>query len=551
MRQKSNDHSAPQFFPKNANLSTSDSAFVANSIAKTDLANVNQATDSASPKTSAKTSTSKAPRHSLRDILSTSSFHCGNDVEFVSVAESSRVAMPGDLVVYRIGQEDPQRIVADALSRGAAGILTEQLLPCPLPQCIVADIDLAMAKVTTTVLDRPHEKLLTIGVVGSAGKTTTALLISTLFAARQIRTAFQTGLGCSDGVVESTPESRPPVSSQLVNWIAESVDCESQVAIIELDQRDLRHGRYDCIGFDLLVVTGSGTSSNQSGQDDFGPTSLSCALDNLNTNGVVIAPVDDAKSMQLIKESGLRYVSYGVRGEADVTAKIIDQSCGVSTLLVTYDDSTAVMETPLCGGAMAANQAAAATVGLLADFELPEIVKHLGCLRKVPGRGQIISSYGHASVIVDVAGCPDRCAAAMRAARSMKTGGKLWCIAAINGADDATSQARLGNLMERFADQAIITSVAGQKQSFLSASHQVLDGVENLAAMRLVASQQRAIQWAMSEAKPQDTILVMTNQSAKSAHEDRCRIVAIEQLVQQHRDQEDIARPKPTLKVFG
>lgn len=551
MRQKSNDHSAPQFFPKNANLSTSDSAFVANSVAKTDLANVNQATDSASPKTSAKTSTSKAPRHSLRDILSTSSFHCGNDVEFVSVAESSRVAMPGDLVVYRIGQEDPQRIVADALSRGAAGILTEQLLPCPLPQCIVADIDLAMAKVTTTVLDRPHEKLLTIGVVGSAGKTTTALLISTLFAARQIRTAFQTGLGCSDGVVESTPESRPPVSSQLVNWIAESVDCESQVAIIELDQRDLRHGRYDCIGFDLLVVTGSGTSSNQSGQDDFGPTSLSCALDNLNTNGVVIAPADDAKSMQLIKESGLRYVSYGVRGEADVTAKIIDQSCGVSTLLVTYDDSTAVMETPLCGGAMAANQAAAATVGLLADFELPEIVKHLGCLRKVPGRGQIISSYGHASVIVDVAGCPDRCAAAMRAARSMKTGGKLWCIAAINGADDATSQARLGNLMERFADQAIITSVAGQKQSFLSASHQVLDGVENLAAMRLVASQQRAIQWAMSEAKPQDTILVMTNQSAKSAHEDRCRIVAIEQLVQQHRDQEDIARPKPTLKVFG
>lgn len=531
MRQKSTDNSAIEFSSALSTGSTN--------------------SEDSSPGKREVTSTSKATTQSLRNILASARFHCGSDVEFVSVAESSKTAMPGDLIVYRIGQDDPMRIVADALSRGASGILTEQLLPCPLPQCIVGDMDLAMADITATLLNHPDEKLLTIGVVGSAGKTTTSLLISTLFRAKNIRTAYQTDLGSSDGVVQATQAEPMHSATPLVDWMSEAVDCESQVAIVEFVDEDLRHGRYDCVGFDLLVVTGSTMDSQ-----DFGPSALSCALETLNPNGVVIAPADDNKAMQIIQDAGVRQVSYGVRGSADVTAKIIDQSCGMTTLLVTHDDTTAVMETPLCGGAMAANQAAATTVGLLTDFDLPEIVNHLGSLRSVPGRGQTLSRYGHASVIVDVAGSADRCAAAMRTAHSMKASGRLWCIAAISGSensnqDDEISLAHLGNLLERFADQAIVTSVPGKKKSFLAASHSVLDGVQKCAAMRLVSDQTRAIQWAMSKAKPSDTILVMTNETSKTAHQDRCKIEAIEKLVEKVRDEQDIARPMPTLKVFG
>ncbi len=529
MRQKSTDNSAIEF---------SSAQEIPEGAKSTDAFKANDPT--------AITSTSEAPTRSLRSILASARFHADSDIEFVAIAESSKTAMPGDLVVYRIGEDDPMQIVADALSRGAAGILTEQVLPCPLPQCIVGDMELAMADIKSALMNQPDQKLLTIGVVGSAGKTTTSLLVSTLFRAKNIRTAYQTDLGSSDGVVQTTQTEKMHSASSLIDWVGEAVDCESQVAIIELVDADLRHGRYDCMGFDLLVVTGS-TMENQ----DFGPSALSCALETLNPNGVVIAPADDSKAMQVIEEAAVRHVSYGVRSSADVTAKIIDQSCGMTTLLVTYDDSTAVMETPLCGGAMAANQAAAVTVGLLADFELPEIASHLGSLRSVPGRGQTLSRYGHASVMIDVAGSADRCAAAMRTARSMKASGRLWCIAAISKKDDETSLARLGNLMERFADQAIVTSAIGQKKSFLAASHSVLDGVEKCTAMRLVADQTKAIKWAMNHAKPSDTILVMTNQSATNAQEGRREIETIEKLVEEVRDEQEIARPMPTLKVFG
>ena len=81
--------------------------------------------------------------HSLAQLLTNCRFFAGDDVEFSSLAESSASIRPGELVVYRIGRDCPAKLIADAMARGAAGILSEQVLPCPLPQCIVGDIELA------------------------------------------------------------------------------------------------------------------------------------------------------------------------------------------------------------------------------------------------------------------------------------------------------------------------------------------------------------------------------------------------------------------------
>jgi UDP-N-acetylmuramyl tripeptide synthase len=135
----------------------------------------------------------------------------------------------------------------------------------------------------------------------------------------------------------------------------------------------------------------------------------------------------------------------------------------------------------------------------------------------------------------------------------MKAGGRLWCVLVLDTKADADTLARYGTQLERFSDQAIITATDQSRSGFLAASHNVLDGVKKCASFRLVANRDRAIQWAVTEAAPQDTILVITGERGLTAHEQRTNLAKIEQCVEQARSQTEQIEmdTKPKLSVFG
>ena len=491
---------------------------------------------------------------SLRSILS-SAHYCGDrEIEFRSVAVSAETASPGELVVYRVGQDCPTEVAAKAMARGAAGILSEQLLPCALPQCIVGDVDLALAEIAATQHRRPDRRLLTVGVIGSAGKTTTALLVATLFRGAGIRTAYQTDLGSSDGVVQGTPDSPLPGCAPLVEWLADACDAGCKTAIVELSDDLARFGHYDSVEFDLLIVTGSATTTS-----DYGESGLQCVLDRLRPAGVVIAPADDPAAIRAVRDAGVRMVSYGSEHAADVAAKILDHSGGMTTLLLTHQNVSAVMESSLCGPGMASNHAAAATAGLLIAQPLHEIAEALGSLRTVPGRGQSLIEFGQAEVVLDAAGSPERVATALKTYRSMLSGGRLWCVLAMS-ADEAPAQlARYGALLERFSHHTVITASDRARPKFLALSHAVLDGVDRCAAMRLVANQERAVRWAVSEAAAGDTILVLGGAHGETAFDQRSALERIEKVIVSQREmnatatnpKSDAASERPRLKILN
>lgn len=485
-----------------------------------------------------------SPKLSLRELFPAARFFAAEDISYENLADSSQTCREGDLVVYRIGDDDPVKLVADAMARGAAGILTEQLLPCPLPQCIVGDTEIALAKIASNRLERPDRKLLTIGITGSAGKTTTALMVSSLLRLSGYRAAYQTDLGDCDGIVQKTSKKSIPSNSSLIQWIEDAVDTGAQAAIIELSDDDARHGGYDAIQFDILIVAG-GSVPNA----DFGPTAIQCAVDCLSSDGVVIVPADDEKTLRLVRDADAKHLTYSVSSAADATSNIIDQSGGMTTLLVRHGNTTAAMESPMCGAANAANQLAATLVGLLLGHPLQEIVENLGKLREVPGRDQRLIEFGQPTVVIDAAGTPQRAAAALRTHRSMKGGGRLWCVLAVDGTTPAETLARYGSLMEKFADQAIITATSNSKKAFMSASHSVLDGVEECAAMRLVADRRRAIEWALSESRPDDTILILTGEPTQTAHQQRSDIDKVKGWIEASREPMEEC-DAVTLKIF-
>lgn len=453
---------------------------------------------------------------SLREILPMAEYVASEDIEFEEVAEAHGAIAEGQLAVYRIGDNCPNRVIADAMARGAVGILTEQLLPCPLPQCVVGDIELALAEIRARQLDTPDRRMLTIGVMGAAGKTTVTLLISSLLRASGIRTAYACDLGDSDGVIQATPDHGLPVGSRLIEHLADSADAGSQAAIVEVDEAEARHGRYDSMQFDILVIAGEA-----SGCSDFGPSGLQCMLERLTPEGVAIAPSKDSRACRVILENECQLLTYGIGHGSDVSTRVVQQAGGITTLLITHQNVTAAMETTLCGEAMAANHAAAAMVGLLLALPLENIAERLGTLREIPGRRQHLADLSRATIVVDAGGSPDRVATTLRDYRRMETTGGLWCILALDDSMSDEELAQYGNVLEKHSDHALVTSRKESQSTFLQRSHFVLDGVTKCAAFRLVANQRRAVEWVLAEAKPTDTVVVVTSQSGQSAHSQR------------------------------
>ncbi len=497
---------------------------------------------------------------SLGSVLESVRFFQCDELITRRMASSVDVCQPGELVVFRLGVDDPVAFGAVALARGAAGVLTDQLLPCPLPQAIVPDVESATWEVAHQLHQHPGRQLIKIGVVGCSGKTTTALMVASVLRSIGVRVGYETSLGTSDGKVQSASEVSPATGVELISRLAAARDSACGAIVIEIPS-DLPLSGLP-VDLDLLVVSGISTDGRRGGPGKathFGPDPIEIALEALrNPDGVVIVPADHPKLLQRVEQSGHRSIRYGIRRDADVTAKVFEQQPGETTWMVCCGDETAVLETGHCGETMAMNQLAAITVAMLLDQTLPEAIEAVRRTPTIPGRMQRLTSFDTAAVVLDNGGSAERLAGTLRCLRQQRFGGKLWCIYTLGTGDleagsdrgenqtcQSDSLSDQGRVIERYADRIVITATDTAKPRFLQSAHQVLDGFKHVAMARLVADRRRAIQWAMQHADPCDTILIVGGTHTGSAAGDRGEIQRLEKLVDRCRQSGSVRRVSP------
>ena len=116
----------------------------------------------------------------------------------------------------------PERDVLLAQSHGALGILTEQYLPTSLPQCIVDNVGDAFAQLAMKLAGNPCEKILTIGVVGTHGKTTAGLMIASMLKRIGKTVAYHTSLGASTGSQTGLAADANADAMVLAAWLKQS-----------------------------------------------------------------------------------------------------------------------------------------------------------------------------------------------------------------------------------------------------------------------------------------------------------------------------------------
>ena len=121
------------------------------------------------------------------------------DRPIVGVCSDSRLVEPGSIfVALSTGQiQDRHQFIDDALSRGAAAIISEREVACNVTTIVVRDCRIALSQVARTFYNDPANELINVGVTGTNGKTTTAFLTRALLSRCGIPCGYLGTLGYS------------------------------------------------------------------------------------------------------------------------------------------------------------------------------------------------------------------------------------------------------------------------------------------------------------------------------------------------------------------
>ncbi|MDE0116793.1 MAG: UDP-N-acetylmuramoyl-L-alanyl-D-glutamate--2,6-diaminopimelate ligase [bacterium] len=414
------------------------------------------------------------------------------DAEISGLAHDSRTVNPGDLFFCVPGAvHDGHDFAADALARGAAGLVVERPLDLDCPQLQAKSARQAMGPISAVFYGRPSHSMEVIGVTGTNGKTTVCSLLGSVLGAAGLQTEV---LGTLTGAL-TTLES-VDLQCKLAGWRSAG----TKAVVIEVSSHALDQHRVDGIRFDVAVFTNLTADhlDYHRTMDEYFAAKSRLFTPQLSDRAVVNAGDDYGKL--LVARHRIPTVAYDPRkapvwlGPRGLALRWRGQDVGL----------------PLIGRFNAANALAAAEAALLLGASPSEVVAGLESAAPVPGRFETIGAGSPFTVVVDYAHTPDGLAQVLVAARELVAGaGCLRLVFGCGGDRDPQKRPMMGGVAAELADQVIVTSDNPRSEEPEAIIADILGGVpEDSDGISVQPDRRAAIAQCLANASDGDVVLV-------------------------------------------
>jgi UDP-N-acetylmuramoyl-L-alanyl-D-glutamate--2,6-diaminopimelate ligase len=332
------------------------------------------------------------------------------------VSQDSRRVRAGDLfLAWKGTSSDAHDFVPSAVDRGAVASVVERPLALDVPQLVVRDGRRAAALAADVVMGSPSDELLTVGVTGTNGKTTTSLLIRHLLDP-SIPTAVIGTLGLIErgGVRKGTDGLTTPGPVQVAVWLRELVDGGMGAVVMEASSHALEQRRLDGVRFDIAVFTNL-TQDHLDYHGDLGEYLAAKArlVELVVPDGTVVVNRDEP-AWRSLDVAGRTLRSFGIDAPADVSASDLELDASGARFTLRVDGVARRVESPLVGRYNVENALAATAVALAAGIGLDAIVERLASAPQTSGRMEAVVTAPF-TVLIDFAHTPDALRSALTA----------------------------------------------------------------------------------------------------------------------------------------
>ncbi|MBI4614364.1 MAG: UDP-N-acetylmuramoyl-L-alanyl-D-glutamate--2,6-diaminopimelate ligase [Planctomycetes bacterium] len=441
-----------------------------------------------------------------------------HDLDIRGLADDSRKVSRGDLFFAVRGTAlDGHRFVPEALDRGAQAVVCERddCLPRPVPGLVVEDSRRAMALLAHAFYGCPASKLLSVGVTGTNGKTTTTYLVREILREAGMRPGLIGTVGYSFGGGQHPIGQTTPGALELARLLSFFVGADCRSLVMEVSSHALDQHRVEGIEYRAGVFTNL-TRDHLDYHENFARylDAKAKLFEGLPADGVAILNRDVPESLALAGRTGARCLYYGFTPGAEVVGRVERMTLDGTRFALALGGGHYQVDSRLIGRYNVSNMLAAAATAHGLGIDAGAIVSGLEGLSGVPGRLERIQADLPFHVLVDYAHTEDALQNVLSTVRGLVRR-RILLVFGCGGNRDRGKRGPMGRVASRFADRLWVTSDNPRNEDPEAIARQVTAGVLSGTDCTLELDREAAIRQAIDAAEPGDLVLV-----AGKGHED-------------------------------
>jgi UDP-N-acetylmuramoyl-L-alanyl-D-glutamate--2,6-diaminopimelate ligase len=346
---------------------------------------------------------------------------------------------------------DGHDFAEDAAHRGAVALVVERWLPLKITQVLVPSVREAMGPVAAEFYGHPAERLTTVGITGTNGKTTTTYLMEAVFREGGLVPGV---LGTTGIRIDGRPGPQPrttPEAVDLHRTLAEMLDEGVQAVAMEVSSHGLHQHRVGGVRFSCAVFTNLSQDHldyHGTFEEYFRAKAMLFTPEFASTAAV---NVDTAEGRSLIRDVPPT-LTYGLSDRAELRGE--DVELGADGL--SFRVGALRVRSRLRGRFNVYNNLAALAAARCVGIDDDAAARGLASVGGVPGRLEPVEEGQEFLVVVDYAHTPDSLENVLMAVRPL-TSGRVIVAFGCGGDRDRAKRPMMGAVATRLADLTVIT----------------------------------------------------------------------------------------------
>lgn len=416
---------------------------------------------------------------------------------------------------------DGHDFAPQAYERGCRAFVVERILNLPddAVQVVVTRSRETLAYVSAKFYGNPANRMTVIGVTGTKGKTTTAILIEEIFNSCGINCGYIGTNGVVIGenryeTINSTPESR-----ELHKYFSMMLERGYTHVVMEVSSQALDHYRVAGIKFDTVIFTNLSEDHIGEGEhatfEEYRDAKHKLFTDYSAAN--IIYNADDVYSEYMVSGASGRLISYGIDKDATYRGSGMRPFRAETSLGIDFDVTVSGIKTGIRlrtpGSFSVYNGLAAIAACACHGVSVREAANALENI-SIKGRFEIVDALDGITFIIDYAHNGLSLTRALAVLREYEPK-RLICVFGCVGGRTYVRRREMAEAAANLADFSIITSDNPDNEEPEDIIKDVLNYFDRSKLYTTIADREEAVRFAVRIANEGDIILF-----AGKGHED-------------------------------